>query len=464
MSFGEKILDYKDEILNDLNQLIKIRSVSSIDKSAASKALEYILKRADEMGFKTKNIDGIAGHAEYGEGEELAAVLTHVDVVPAGEGWSVEPYQLSEENGRLYGRGVVDDKGPAVAALYCLKALKDNGVIPKRRIRVIFGAAEEIGMDDMQIYFRKEEMPSMSFTPDAEYGICCCEKGIMQIEVSSQRHDGTTLTSFRAGSAINAVPSKADALIDCTENEDHQLRRFADAKPGQYDFIYTMDGLRIAAKGKAAHASVPEEGLNCATHLIRILAANFGQLVLGSVCSFIDDAIGLETDGMSLGIACSDKESGALTLNVGIVEINEKSSKALIDIRYPVTADSDEIFTKICERASYEGLITKMLNHEPPLYVSKNLPVIDLLKSAYKEVTGEEAEIYSTGGGTYARTLGNRGVAFGPVFKGDPSNIHDVDEGINKNNFFKHARICLQAVYNLCTATDVPLLKSKEAR
>lgn len=451
MSFGEKILDYSEEILKDLNEMIKIRSVSGKDKIAASKALDYILKRAEGMGFKTKNIDGIAGHAEYGEGGETVAVLAHVDVVPAGDGWSVEPYQLTEKNGRLYGRGVVDDKGPAVAALYCLKALKDNGIIPKRRIRLIFGAAEEIGMEDMKIYFSKEEMPIMSFTPDAEYGICCCEKGIMQIEVSSQRHDGTTLTAFSAGSAINAVPSKAEALIDCTENEDHQLRRFADAKPGEYDFIYTMDGLRIAAKGKAAHASTPDEGLNCATHLIRILAANFGQLVLGSVCSFIDDAIGLETNGASLGISCSDKESGALTVNVGIVEINEKSSRALIDIRYPVTADSDEIFTKISERASYEGLITKMVNHELPLYVSEDMPVIGLLKSAYKEITGEDAKIYSTGGGTYARTLGNRGVAFGPVFEGDTSNIHDADESIGKENFFKHSQICLQAIYNLIT-------------
>ena len=452
MSFGENILKYQDEILHDLDELVRIRSVSSVDKAAASQALEYILSKAEKMGFRTKNIDGIAGHVEFGEGEELAAVLSHVDVVPAGDGWSFEPYQLTEKDGRLYGRGVVDDKGPAIAALYCLKALKDSGIVPKRRIRLIYGAAEEIGMNDMQAYFASEQMPDMAFTPDSQYGICTCEKGIMHIEVSAQQHDGTILTELRAGSAINAVPSKAYALIDCTENEDHQLRRFADAKPGEYDFIYTMDGLRIAASGKAAHASVPEEGLNSATHLIRILAANFGQLVLGSVCSFIDDAIGLETDGTSLGIACRDKQSGALTVNVGIVDIGESCAKAQIDIRYPVTADSDEIFTKISERASYDGLITKLLEHEQPLYVGEDLPVVKILKDAYKTVTGEDAKVYSTGGGTYARTLSNRGVAFGPVFEGDPDRIHDADEGMNKENFFKHAQICLEAVYKMADA------------
>ena len=449
MKFGEKILDYMDDILHDLDKLIAIKSVSSDDKEAASAALDYILAKADEMGFKTKKTGDVAGHAEFGEGEELAAVLAHVDVVPVGEGWSVEPFRLTEKDGRLYGRGVVDDKGPAVIALYCLKALKDSGVKPERRIRVIFGAAEEIGMNDMQTYFNSEEMPTMAFTPDSEYGICLKEKGILQLEISSQNHDGTTLTEFCAGNAVNAVPGKAYALIDCTENEDHQLRRFADAKPGDYDFIYTIDGLKISAAGRAAHASTTELGLNMATHLIRILAANFGQLVLGSLCGFIDDAIGLETDGRSLGIACSDEESGALTVNVGKIEISENASRALIDIGYPVTADSGEIFDKISERASYDGLRTKVLNHEPPLSMDKNAPVIAILKDAYQNITGEQAELYSTGGGTYARTLNNRGVAFGPAFPGDETHIHDADESISVENFRKHAQICLEAVYGM---------------
>ena len=450
MHFGANILKYKEELLHDLGELMKIRSVYSLDPKKAEEALDYMLRRADEMGFVTKKVGHIAGHVEYGEGEELAAVLSHVDVVPAGEGWSVEePYALTERDGRLYGRGIVDDKGPAMVALYCLKALKDAGIVPKRKLRLIFGAAEEVGMNDMAAYFQQEKMPDMAFTPDSEYGICCNEKGILQFEVYSTRHDGTTLTEFHAGSAVNAVPEKAYALIDCTENEDHQLRRFADAKPGEYDFIYTMDGLRIVAKGKAAHACVPAEGLNAAVHLIRILAANFGQLVLGSLCSFIDNAIGLETDGNLLGIACKDEISGALTVNVGAVDISETQSCAKIDIRYPVTADSEEIWDKICERASYDGLMTKLIDHLPPLSVSDSAPIVHILQEAYQAVTGEEAALYSTGGGTYARTLRNQGVAFGPVFSDDPAHIHDADEGISKEHFFTHAQICLEAMYRM---------------
>lgn len=454
MSFGEKILRYRQEMLQDLDKLMQIRSVSVSDPAAAEEALDYMLQRGEEMGFKVNKTGHIAGHVEYGEGEEIAAVLAHVDVVPAGEGWQVEdPYKLTIKDGRMYGRGVVDDKGPAMAALYCLKALKDEGVIPQRKLRLILGAAEEIGMGDMELYFQHEKLPDMAFTPDSEYGICCYEKGILQIEVYAQAHDGTTLTEFHAGSAVNAVPQKAYALIDCTEAEDHQLRRFADARPGSYDFIYTMDGLRIAAAGKAAHACVPQEGLNAATHLIRILAADFGHTVLGGLCAFLDDAIGLETDGTSLGISCCDKESGALTVNVGVVDIDAVTSRAKIDIRYPVTADSEEIFERIRERASYDGLMARVIHHDPPLMIDESAAILSCLKQAYKAVTEEEPQLYATGGGTYARTLKNRGVAFGPVFAGDPSNIHDANEGISEEHYFTHAQICLEAMYRMSQKT-----------
>ena len=449
MSFGENILKYKDELLADLDTLMKIPSVSSSDENAAASALSFVLDRAIDMGFATSYIGGMAGHVEYGQGEGLAAVLAHVDVVPAGEGWSTEPYCLTERDGRLYGRGVVDDKGPAIIALYCLKALKDSGIEPERRLRLILGAAEEIGMEDMELYFREYEMPDMAFTPDSEYGICTNEKGILQLEVYSRDNDSTLIGKLSSGSAVNAVPSRAEALIDCTEPEDSRVRGAADKSPCSCGFIRTMDGLGISVSGRAAHACVPQEGINAAMHLIRLLSECFGRMSLGSLCSFLDDAIGLENDGASLGIACSDEQSGALTVNVGVTEIDETCARARIDIRYPVSASADEIFEAVSEKAAYDGLMTKVLNHEAPLSVDENAPITRILSAAYKEITGEEPKLYSTGGGTYARTLKNNGVAFGPVFEGDPARIHDVDESIDKENFFRHAQICLEAMYRM---------------
>ena len=419
MFFGQKILDYKDDILKDLDELIKIKSVSSQGTEMPAKALAWILKKAESMGFSTKNIDGIAGHVEYGEGDELAAVLAHVDVVPAGDGWSVSPFALTEKNGRLYGRGVVDDKGSAVIALYCLKALKDNNIIPKRKIRLIFGAAEEVGMNDMETYFKTEQMPDMAFTPDSEYGICICEKGILQLEISSENNDGHFLKNFHSGMAVNAVPSQASAFVD---------REFT-------------------AVGKASHGSTPELGVNAAANLIKTLSDIYGYAALGDLCTFLGKEIGSETDGRTLGIACDDEKSGSLTVNLGVVDIDKDVSHAFIDVRYPVTADFAMIIKKIGAKAAPYSLKVGVCNHEPPLYAAEHSPVIDILKNAYKTVTGEDPELYSTGGGTYARTLRNNGVAFGPVFKGDTANIHDVDESIDKENFFKHSLICLEAIY-----------------
>ena len=419
MFFGQKILDYKEDILKDLDELIKIESVSSQGSEMPAKALEWILQKAENMGFSTKNINGIAGHAEYGYGDEIAAVLTHVDVVPAGDGWSVEPFALTEKNGRLYGRGVVDDKGPAIIALYCFKALKDNHIIPDRKLRLIFGAAEEIGMNDMETYFQSEQMPDMAFTPDSEYGICTCEKGILQLKISLDENENRYLKNFHSGMAVNAVPSKADAFVDREFN----------------------------AVGKASHGSTPELGVNAAVNLIKTLSDIYGYSSLGNLCTFLGKEIGSETNGQTLGISCSDEQSGNLTVNLGIVDIDENQSHAFIDIRYPVTADFNDIIKQISEKAAPYSLKVDIYNHEPPLYAAENSPVIDILKNAYKTVTGEDAKIYSTGGGTYARTLKNKGVAFGPMFEGDISNLHDVDESIDKENFFKHSQICLEAIY-----------------
>lgn len=451
MSFGEKILRYEKEILKDLKTLIQIQSVSAIGSKEPQKALKWILKRADEMGLEVKEIDNIAGHVEFGAGEKLSGVLTHLDVVPAGEGWSTPPFDLTEQDGVLYGRGVIDNKSAAVIALYCLKALKDEGVQATGRIRAIFGTCEETGMEDMEAYFAKEQLPDISFTPDSDYGICNGEKGILQVKLSGT-NNATTLNKLRAGSAVNAVPDKAYALLDCSENDDHQLLRFADAKPGDFTFKYTIDGVLIESKGKSAHAMEPHKGFNAVTHLVDLLTSNFSHNVLGNVCAFIDSAIGLETNGNSLGIKMRDAISGELTVNVGTVDINENEASCTLDIRYPVTVDGKIIVERVKSAAAQEGLRVEQLSHLKPLHLQEDAPIVQLLREAYKEIMGEQPSLYTTGGGTYARALGGKGVAFGPVFPGENCKLHQANECVNKEQLFKHAEICLEAMYRMITA------------
>lgn len=452
MSFGEKILKYRDEIIKDIEKLVSIKSYSDNEgcSEESKKALNWVLSRAEEMGLEIDNVDNVAGHAQYGDSNNYAAVLTHVDVVPPGSGWSSDPFKLTEKDGKLFARGVADDKGAAVVALHCLKALKENDIKGKRQIRAIFGAMEETGQEDMERYFSRYPLPQMAFTPDSEYGICNREKGILHIELS-QDNDSKTISEFHSGSAINAVPDSAYAVFNCTENDEHQLQRLADAKQGHYVFKYTPNGMKVESTGKAAHAANPENGFNAATHLIRLLAANFGHKALGKLCAFLDSTIGLEIHGASMGVKKSDKYSGSLTINVGKIDIDTKMAKAYLDIRYPVTKNGQAIFEIIRKRAEKDGINVKAINHQEPLFIKEDIPLITLLKESYSEVMGKEPDLYFTGGGTYARSLKNKGVAFGPFFKNEEPRLHDSNENINIDNFMLHAQICLEAMYKMFT-------------
>lgn len=451
MSFGEKILDYKADIITDLTELIAIKSVSGFQDDC-TQALDWMMKKAESFGLVTKSYDGLAGHVELGNGGKICGVLSHLDVVPEGNNWDTLPFELSVGDGYMYGRGVADDKGAALITLYCLKALKDNGVIGKNTLRAIFGTCEETGMHDIEKYFENEPIPDMSFTPDNRYGICRCEKGILQLELYADTHTGTTLTQLHSGKAVNAVPDTAYALLDCTENEDHQLLRLADAKKGNFEFYYTIDGMMVLSRGSAAHACDPSQGLNAAVNLIDLLTSNFSLPSLGSICSFIESCIGLDTSGIKMGIKMRDRESGPLTLNVGTVHIDDGYATCTVDIRYPVTMNGEAILNQVKKAASNENLHVKVLKHSLPLCIAEDSDLIKLLSDSYETVMNEKPDIYSTGGGTYARVLGGKGVAFGPVFKDEVSNIHNANECINVEKFFQHAQICLEAMYRMFTA------------
>ena len=451
MLFGDKILKYKNEILSDLNTLLSFESVADEKPEECDKAIEFILRRAEEFGLKGEKVTDKSAHVELGDGGRLCAALAHLDVVPAGNGWSVPPFALTQKDGRLMGRGVADDKGAALINLYCLRALKENGVEGRNTLRAIYGSAEEVGMEDMDGYFSKMPVPDMSFTPDSDYGICFAEKGILQLEVSTLGNDASLLSHFEAGKAVNAVPDTAYAVIDSSSYDEETLMCLADASDGSFEFKYTIDGLMIISKGRAAHACEPQKGYNAAAALIDVIANAFQSNEIGSICTFIDYAINKETNGRSLGLKMSDAVSGELTVNLASVHIDEKAARAQFDIRYPVTVSGRRILKQFEKVARNSKLNVKILNHEKPLYVEKESELIGILSDAYESVTGTKPELYSTGGGTYARKLDNKGVAFGPNFKSDDVRMHNSDESVDEKNYFTHAQICLEAMYRLFT-------------
>ncbi len=451
MKFGNTILKYKEEIVRDLNTLLSLESVDKIKDEECAKALAFMLKRAEDFGLKSEQITERSGHVTLGENGRDCAVLSHLDVVPAGNNWSVNPYALTERDGRYFGRGIIDDKGASMVSLYCLRALKEAGVTPKNRLRVIYGTAEETGMTDMDGYFAKQPLPDLAFTPDSDYGICYAEKGILHLEIATPTNEAKVLSQFHSGKAINAVPDLAYVMLDSSGYDEQTLMRLADASEGSFEFNYTIDGLMIISRGKAAHACEPQKGKNAASMLIDLITHAYDVEDIGTLCSFIDYAVNNETNGRSLGLKMSDAVSGELTVNLGIVHIEDNTASAQLDIRYPVTVNGDYVLRQFRTVAERSGLSVKVLHREPPLFAEKDSELITLLSDAYQSVTGEAPQLYATGGGTYARKLQGRGVAFGPAFKDDKVNMHQADESVDCEKFWTHAQICLEAMYKLLT-------------
>ena len=455
--FGDKIDKYRDDILKDLATLVAIPSVCCEAKEDmplgknSAQALDCILKMAQGMGLDTKNVGNYAGHAEYGAGEEVAAVLTHVDVVPAGDGWDTAPFTMTQKGNLYFGRGTADDKGAAVVALYCLKVLKEEKVKGKRRLRAIFGAGEEINSGDLRAYFKSEQMPVMGFTPDSEYGICNREKGILHFDLTGD-NQSTVICKFHAGTVVNAVPDKASALITCTGDQFFQMAQEAKQSKGNFVLEKTLDGASICSIGIASHAMQPEKGLNAAAYLIELLDKVFSKEDLGSFLTFLSQNIGTEVNGASIGVQQSDEQSGDLTLNIGIVDMMADSACASVDLRYPVTANGDQIIHTIQTCAEKSGLTMNIAENKLPLFLPENSPLITLLQNSFAAVTGQKAEVYATGGGTYARELHGNGVAFGPFFQDEPDRrLHNSNENIDIDRFMIHARICLEAMYRMLT-------------
>lgn len=455
MMFGDKILKYKDELLADLNTLIGFESVANEKPEECQNAINFMLKRANDFGLTGEQVTDESMHIQLGSKGKLCGILSHLDVVPAGNNWSVLPYSLTEKDGRLYGRGIADDKGAALVTLYCLRALKEEGIDGVNILRAIYGTSEECGMEDIDGYFEKMPVPDLSFTPDSDYGICYAEKGILQIEVSTKGNLATVLSQLHSGKAINAVPDIAYALLDSSNYDEQNLLELSKKTEGNFEFNSTIDGLMVISRGKAAHACEPHKGFNAAAALVELLAKAYTSTEIGAICDFIDIALGNETDGCSLGLKTHCSISGDLTVNLGYIHIEGNEARAAFDIRYPVSITGGSVYRQFRYAAKHNKLDVKVLNHEKPLYIEKDSELVKLLSGAYKAVTGEEPELYTTGGGTYARKLGGKGLAFGPAFKDDEVNMHNADESIDKEKFFTHAQICLEAMYRMyCGISD----------
>ncbi len=462
----EKYIDsLKDEIIAETCNLINIPSVSEETNNPdmpfgkyAKAALEYALNLGNKLGFRTKNIDGYCGYIEFGEGDELLGIIGHLDVVPSGDGWNTPPFEATIKDNKIYGRGAIDDKGPVVASLYAMKAIKDNMNI-NCRVRLILGINEEKAWKCIKHYKEVEESPSIGFSPDADFPCIYAEKGICTVYIKDDytKYENLPIRISNIdcnNNAINVVPKKCDVTldIDVSKISLSDVTNFIDEelKNLKFDITYSINGTSIIlhSAGIQAHSAHPDLGKNAISPMIILLNRFFNRFKYKiELFEFFKNYIKTEFDGKSLNIDFED-ESGKLTLNVGDFKFYENYLQLGINLRIPINTSIDTITNLIDLKCKNYSLDTYVDGVQESLYVPKDNYLVKTLCNIFNKMTNSNSEPIAIGGGTYARAFKNC-VSFGANFPGDTDMCHQANEFIDIDKLMLSCKIYAETIYEL---------------
>lgn len=450
--------DYYNDLVTSIKEFIQIESVETDPQpgkpfgSGVADALAYMLSLGKSMGFKTTNYDNYVGEIEWGEGETTLGILCHVDVVPAGKlnAWTYPPFSATEVDGKIFGRGSMDDKAPAVACLYAMKTLKDEGFEPSQKIKLILGCDEESGWLCMDHYKKVATMPDYGFSPDGNFPIIYAEKGILHLNFSFKSN--SFLSVIKGGERPNMVCDECYALALITGHVDTFKMTLGDGTKTHYQLPVSKKYARqfgldvhadgaVSAKGKSAHGSTPEKGENAILPILKYLES-VGAITPRIREIFFEDCLGLTK---------LRDETGRLTMSPDIIDKDQHEGiiHLVVDIRYPATYSVEEILSYFDK----ENLKYDILSHQPALYVDKKNPLIKTLLGVYNNITGRNSEPMAIGGGTYARAL-PLGVAFGPEPEDEEATVHEPNEYVSLK--------CVKNMYEIYTEAIRALTEKKE--
>ena len=432
----------KDEFLTSLKTLISHPSVLNEGENGTpfGQAIQDVLEKTLEicrgLGLTTYlDPKGYYGYAEIGQGAELLAVLCHLDVVPSGDeaDWQTPPFEATIKDGWIFGRGVQDDKGPSMAALYAVKSLLDSGVTFKKRVRFIFGTDEETLWRCMGRYNELEETATLGFAPDSSFPLTYAEKGLLQVKLHGP---GSDQLELEAGAAFNVVPSKASYQGELLEQVVAGLQAAS--------FDYEQNDQQVTVLGLPKHAKDAAEGVNAIVRLATVLQ----PLQAHPALAFIAEAVGEDATGGRLFGDISDEPSGKLSFNIASLTLNSEKSEIRIDIRIPVLADKDQLVAKLAEIAGRYQLDYEEFDYLAPLYVPKDSELVSTLMAIYQEKTGDTSPAMSSGGATFARTMPNC-VAFGALFPGAEQTEHQANERASLDDLYRAMDIYAETICRL---------------
>ena len=443
------IESFREEYVETLRSWIRTPSVKGEPAPGAPfgtdvrKMLDRAMADARGMGFEVRDFGGYACDVTLGDAEEKIAVLGHLDVVPVGDGWTKPPFGAVTENGRIYGRGTNDDKGPSLAALFAMRAVRDAEVPLKKGIRLILGCDEESGWEDMEYYGAHERIPDVGFSPDAAFPLINTEKGMLGLALRAPAAEtGLKVLEMAAGDRVNVIPGECRALVEGGE----EILRKTEAYAGRTGLPYTAEktdrGVLLTAEGIPGHSAYPEGRRNAIGMMLLLLR----ELGAEGPVATLAEAVGTQSDGAGLGCACRDDVSGRLTCNMGILRLENGAWFGTLDMRCPVDADQEAL--RKAAAAHLPGFSVETTTMKPPHHVPADSPLVAGLLAAYNEETGTEGKPMSTGGGTYAKVL-KQGVAFGAMFPGEEDLAHQADEYALVDSMMRAMKIYANALIRL---------------
>ncbi len=481
--FQKYILENRRNIVSSVCDLITFPSISEETNNshfpfgkACSDSLKYFLSLASSLGFRTKNVDGYCGFAEFGEGEELIGIIGHLDVVPAkDEDWSYSPFVPTISNNCIYGRGAMDDKGPVIASLYAMKAvmdyLKENNIAIKKRVRLIVGLNEEKDWKCIDYYKKHEEIPTLGFSPDSDFPCIYAEKSVISLQLCEKLSE----IQYTLRNRLSMQESQLSIEeIDCNQNAINVVPKFCsvtlflkDSKymselistckqtieECDYDIdLYKIDEhhLKISSYGIASHSAHPELGKNAISKLIIVISHIFSKWHISfplfeDFCKLIGD----DYTGKNMELNIKD-ESGALTLNPSQLFIKDNKVCISINLRVPVHTKPEEVIEKFKEKFSCE---VSVLRIQPALYIEKDNFLVQKLCSIFNEACNSHFEPIAIGGATYARAFPNC-ICFGMNFPKDKDMCHQADEFVEINKLILSCNIYAKAIYELLQPFD----------
>ena len=453
----------KDAMLNDICKMIRIKSDRQEAKEGMPfgegvvRALEEALNIASNMGFSTNNYDNYVGTVDFNDKEKALDILAHLDVVPAGDEWTVtEPYNPIIKDGKLYGRGAADDKGPAIVALYALKAVKDLNIPLSKNVRLILGTDEECGSTDIEHYYKIEKEAPMTFSPDADFPVINVEKGGLKGNFKAEFKEDNAIPrvlSINSGVKVNVIPDKAEAVIEGFNKKE--IEKYIENVTNKSGVKFTVNEENnkciINAKGIGGHAAYPESANNALTAILELLSSmDFAESEgFKRICAISKLFPHGDYKGDAIGVKMSDEVSGELTLSFTIFEYNTTGLKGTFDCRAPLCANDENLRDVILKNLDKVGIVLEPCNVFEGHHVDENSDFVQTLLRCYEMYSGKKGECIAIGGGTYVHHLKN-GVAFGCTMPGTDNNMHGNNEFAVIDELILSAKIFTQAIIELC--------------